>query len=74
MFMNNHKKTTHILSRSVSRGTKNDYSAYVVFDVTQVPKRYRVVAKFKDNEIKPLLFPQKIYHVARARQSSVCFG
>ena len=48
----------------VSRGTKNDYSAYVVFDVTQVP--YRVVAKYRDNEVKPLLFPQKIYHVARA--------
>ena len=32
----------------VSRGTKNDYSAYVVFDVTQVP--YRVVAKYRDNE------------------------
>ena len=48
----------------VSRGTSNDYSAYLVFDVTQVP--YRIVAKFRDNTIKPLMFPQKIYHVARA--------
>ena len=58
------KGHTYFMCADVSRGTKNDYSAYVVFDVTQVP--YRVVAKFKDNEIKPLLFPQKIYHVARA--------
>ncbi len=58
------KDHTYFMVADVSRGTKNDYSAYIVFDVTQVP--YRVVAKFRDNEIKPLLFPQKIYHVARA--------
>ena len=58
------KGHTYFMVADVSRGTKNDYSAYVVFDVTQVP--YRVVAKYRDNEVKPLLFPQKIYHVARA--------
>ena len=58
------KGHTYFMCADVSRGTKNDYSAYVVFDVTQVP--YRVVAKYRDNEVKPLLFPQKIYHVARA--------
>ncbi len=58
------KGHTYFIVADVSRGTKNDYSAYVVFDVTQVP--YRVVAKYRDNEVKPLLFPQKIYHVARA--------
>ena len=58
------KDHTYFIVADVSRGTKNDYSAYVVFDVTQVP--YRVVAKYRDNEVKPLLFPQKIYHVARA--------
>ena len=58
------KSHTYFIVADVSRGTKNDYSAYVVFDVTQVP--YRVVAKYRDNEVKPLLFPQKIYHVARA--------
>ncbi len=58
------KGHTYFMVADVSRGTKNDYSAYVVFDVTEVP--YRVVAKYRDNEIKPLLFPQKIHHVARA--------
>ena len=56
------KGHTYFIIADVSRGTKNDYSAYVVFDVTQVP--YRIVAKYRDNEVKPLLFPQKIYHVA----------
>ncbi len=55
---------TYFMSADVSRGTKNDYSAFTVIDVTQMP--YRIVAKYRDNEIKPLLFPSKIYDVARA--------
>jgi hypothetical protein len=55
---------TYVLVADVSRGTKNDYSAFVVFDVSEIP--YRVVAKFRDNELKPLIFPSKIYDVARA--------
>ncbi len=55
---------TYLLTADVSRGTSNDYSAFIVFDVTSVP--YRMVAKFRDNEIKPLLFPQRIHQVAKA--------
>ena len=55
---------TYVLTADVSRGTKNDYSAFVVFDVSQMP--YKIVAKYRDNEIKPLLFPSKIYDVAQA--------
>ena len=54
----------YVITADVSRGTKNDYSAFIVVDVTQMP--YKVVAKYRDNEIKPLLFPAKIYEVARA--------
>ena len=55
---------TYLLVADVSRGTKNDYSAFVVVDVSEIP--YKVVAKFRDNEIKPLIFPSKIYDTARA--------
>ena len=55
---------TYFLTADVARGTQNDYSAFVVVDVTEIP--YKIVAKFRDNEIKPLLFPAKIYDVARA--------
>tara|TARA_B100000424_G_scaffold131871_1_gene100052 strand:- start:5426 stop:7069 length:1644 start_codon:yes stop_codon:yes gene_type:complete len=58
------KDHTYMITADVSRGTSNDYSAFIVVDVTEVP--YRVVAKYRDNEVKPLLFPQKIYDVARA--------
>jgi hypothetical protein len=55
---------TYFLTADVSRGTANDYSAFVVVDVTEIP--YKICAKFRDNEIKPMLFPAKIHDVARA--------
>jgi len=58
------EKHTYMLTADVSRGTANDYSAFIVFDVTEIP--YKLVAKFRDNEIKPLLFPTKIHEVAKA--------
>ena len=57
-------KKTYFLTADVSRGTSNDYSAFLVFDVTEMP--YRVVAKYRNNEVKPLIFPQKIHEVAKA--------
>ena len=54
---------TYMLTADVARGTKNDYSAFIVFDITEIP--YRVVVKFRDNEIKPLIFPSKIYEIAK---------
>ena len=54
---------TYMLTADVSRGTSNDYSAFIVVDISELP--YRIVAKYRDNEIKPLLFPQKIYEMAR---------
>ena len=58
------KDNVYMITADVSRGTANDYSAFVVVDVTEIP--YKVVAKFRDNEIKPLLFPTKIHEVAKA--------
>ena len=58
------KDHTYFITADVARGTKNDNSAFICFDVTEVP--YKIVAVFKDNEIKPLLFPNKIDKVARA--------
>ena len=57
------KKHDYVITVDVARGTVKDYSAFVVFDVTQMP--YKIVAKFRDNEMKPLLFPHTIEKVAR---------
>ena len=58
----------YIMTVDVARGSIRDYSAFVLFDVTTMP--YNIVAKFKDNEIKPLLFPHTIEKVAKAYNSA----
>ena len=55
---------SYLMTVDVSRGMSNDYSAFVVFDITTFP--YRVVAKYRNNEIKPMLFPNIIHDVAKA--------
>ena len=52
-----------MITVDVARGLGNDYSAFIVFDITEFP--YKVVAKYRNNEIKPMLFPNIIYNVAK---------
>jgi len=53
----------YVITVDVARGVGNDYSAFVVVDITQFP--HKVVAKYRDNEIKPMLFPSVIYEIAK---------
>lgn len=53
---------TYCLTADVSEGTGNDFSTFTVIDVTQIP--YRLVAKYRDNEIIPMLFPTVIFQAA----------
>jgi len=57
------KEHNYIVTVDVARGLGNDYSAFIVFDVTQFP--YKVVAKYRNNEVKPMLFPNIILDVAK---------
>jgi hypothetical protein len=54
----------YMITVDVARGIGNDYSAFVVVDITSFP--YKVVAKYRNNEIKPMLFPSVIEPVAKA--------
>jgi hypothetical protein len=58
------EKSEYIITADVSRGIGGDYSAFIVFDITTLP--YKIVAKYRNNEIKPMLFPNVINDVARA--------
>jgi len=58
------KGRDYIVTVDVARGVSKDYSAFVVFDITTFP--YAIVARYKDNEIKPMLFPSVIHDVAQA--------
>ena len=53
----------YIVTVDVSRGIGNDYSAFTVIDTTTLP--YRMVARYKNNEIKPIIFPNIVVDVAK---------
>ena len=52
----------YIITVDTSRGVGGDFSAFTVIDVSDIP--YRVVAKYRDKNISPLLYPELIYNVA----------
>jgi hypothetical protein len=56
-------KHDYMITVDVARGVGFDYSAFVVVDITEFP--HRLVAKYRNNEIKPMLFPNIIWEVAR---------
>lgn len=55
--------STYAIMVDVARGQGLDYSAFSVIDVTQIP--YRQVAKYRDNNVSPLLYPTHIYNAGR---------
>ena len=62
------EENNYLITVDVARGVGNDYSAFIVFDITNFP--YKTVAKYKNNEIKPMLFPAIIHEVAKAYNDS----
>jgi len=54
----------YVCTVDVARGVGEDYSAFVVVDITEFP--HKVVAKYRNNEIKPMLFPNIIYEVCKS--------
>jgi hypothetical protein len=53
----------YVITADVARGVSGDYSAFLVVDTTTIP--YRIVARYKNNDIKPILFPNVIVDVAK---------
>ena len=68
IYENPKNEQSYLITVDVARGIGNDYSAFVVFDITNFP--YKVVAKYKNNEIKPMLFPSIIEKVAKGYNNS----
>ena len=58
------KDHDYVCTVDVARGGGNDYSAFVIVDITEYP--HRVVAKYKNNEIKPMLFPSIIHEMVKS--------
>ena len=49
---------SYVMTVDVARGQGSDYSAFTVFDITEMP--YNVVAKYRSNLVAPLVFPNII--------------
>lgn len=54
----------YMITVDVSEGTGKDYHAFLVIDITTIP--YKVVAKYRNNELKPMLLSDIIYKVANS--------
>ena len=57
------KGHTYTLCVDVAEGQGLDYSAFTIIDVTEIP--YRLVAKYRNNQIQPLIFPTVILQAAK---------
>jgi len=68
VYLNPIEEHNYLITVDVARGVGSDYSAFIVFDITNFP--YRAVAKYKNNEIKPMLFPAIIHQIAKAYNDS----
>jgi hypothetical protein len=53
----------YLMTVDVARGVSEDYSAYILVDITEFP--HRIVGKYRNNEIKPMIFPNLIWEVAK---------
>jgi hypothetical protein len=54
---------TYCMVCDVAKGVGGDYSAFTIIDITEVP--YRMVGKYRDNQISPILYPSVIYKVGK---------
>lgn len=57
------KDHVYAMTVDTSRGVGIDYHAFTIIDVTQHP--YKLVAKFKNNTMSPLLYPNVIYRLGQ---------
>ncbi|BCU99506.1 MAG: hypothetical protein CM15mV28_0740 [Thaumasvirus sp.] len=63
VFEDRKEEHNYIITVDVSRGIGNDYSAFTVIDTTTLP--YKMVASYRNNEIKPIVLPNIIVDVAK---------
>ena len=63
VYVDPQKDHDYVITVDVARGVGKDFSAFVVIDITDFP--HAVVAKYRNNEIKPMLFPNIIHEIGK---------
>ena len=57
------KDHAYCIIADTAKGVGGDYSAFVILDISQMP--YKMVGKYRNNQISPLLYPSVIYRVGK---------
>ncbi len=63
VYVDPQKEHDYVITVDVARGVGKDFSAFIVIDITEFP--HSVVAKYRNNDIKPMLFPSIIEEVGK---------
>jgi hypothetical protein len=53
----------YVITVDTARGLGLDYSAFVIFDVTDIP--YKVVGKYRSKDLSPMYYPDVVVNAAR---------
>jgi hypothetical protein len=70
IYENPKEDRNYLITADVSRGTENDYHAFIIFDITSIP--YNIVGKYRNNEIKPFIYSTVIHKVATSYNNAYC--
>ena len=57
------KDHAYCIIADTAKGVGGDYSAFQIVDITQMP--YKIVGKYRNNQISPLLYPSVLYRVGK---------
>ena len=57
------KNALYCMVVDTAQGKDQDYSAISIFDISQIP--YRQVAKYRSNQISPMLYPDIIFQIGK---------
>jgi len=57
------KDHAYCIIADTAKGFGGDYSAFQIVDITQMP--YKIVGKYRNNQISPLLYPSVLYRVGK---------
>jgi hypothetical protein len=63
IYENVEKDHAYCIVADTAKGVGGDYSAFQILDITKMP--YRIVGKYRNNQISPLLYPSILYRVGK---------
>lgn len=62
-------KRLYAIVVDTSRGINGDYSAFIVFDISEMP--YKVAAVYRNNKVSTLIYPTFVHHFAKLYNNAI---